>query len=66
MKAFSSKKYNEPIVSGSSLILSSCDGTTEVRVFEPIKFITPDNRSKIYTPNYTINQGSVQPNVIGQ
>lgn len=51
MRAFSSKKYKEPVVSGSSLILSSVDGNTEVRVFEPIKFITPDNKSIVYAPN---------------
>lgn len=62
MRAFSSKKYNEPIASGNSLILSSCDGTTEVRVFEPIKFITPDNKSIIYTPK----QSFAQPGVLGQ
>lgn len=50
MRAFSSKKYNEPIVSENSLILSSVDGSTEVRVFEPIKFITPDNKSKVFKP----------------
>jgi hypothetical protein len=50
MRAFSSKKYKEPIVSGNSLILSSIDGRMEVRVFEPIKFITPDNKSKVFKP----------------
>jgi len=50
MRAFSSKKYFEPVVSGSSLILTSRDRLTEVRVFEPIKYITPDNKSVIYRP----------------
>lgn len=50
MRAFSSKKYSEPVVVGDSLILTSVDGTTEVRVKEAVKWIGPDNKTKVYTP----------------
>lgn len=50
MRAFSSKKYSEPVVVGDSLILTSVDGTTEVRVREAVKYIGPDNKTKVYRP----------------
>lgn len=50
MRAFSSKKYSEPVVVGDSLILTSVDGTTEVRVREAIKYIGPDNKTKVFKP----------------
>jgi hypothetical protein len=37
-------------VSGNSLILFSIDGRMEIRVFEPIKFITRDNKSIVFKP----------------
>lgn len=51
MRAFSSKKYTRPRVEVDSLVLSSIDGAIEVRVFEAIKFITPDNKSVVYKPS---------------
>lgn len=60
MRAFSAKKYHEPRVEGGSLVLASRDGKAEVRVFEVIKYITPDNKSKIYRPTEGIALAAAQ------
>jgi hypothetical protein len=54
MRAFSSKKYQEPKVIGTSVILVSVDGSTEVRVQEPIKYIDSSNNSRIFRPEVAL------------
>lgn len=52
MRAYSSKKYREPIDVGNALVLVSKDGTEELRVMCPIKYIVTDtNKSVIYSPS---------------
>lgn len=50
MRAYSSKKYNEPVVTRNSVILISKDGTEEIRVQAPIKYIDIQNYAKVYKP----------------
>lgn len=51
MRAYSSKKYNEPVVTINSVILISKDGTEEIHVQAPIKYIDTRNNAKVYKPS---------------
>lgn len=53
MLAYSAKKYHEPVVAEDHLTLCSRDGETELRAYVPVKYITLDNRAKIYKPKKT-------------
>lgn len=54
MRAFSSKKYQTPKVFGNSIVLVSVDGTTEIRVYESIKFIDDTNKTVVYRPEVSV------------
>lgn len=55
MRAYSSKKYNEPMVGVNCIILISQDGTEEIRVQAPIKYIDNSGNAKIYRPRAILN-----------
>lgn len=50
MRAFSAVKYAEPIQLPDSVLLRTLDGKVELRVFEPLKYITVNNCTYIYSP----------------
>lgn len=50
MRAFSEAKFKEPIELEDSVLLRSIDNTVEMRVYEPLKYITVNNVAKVYKP----------------